>query len=320
VSGAATAETVIDAELTAVRPVARDINAYELRASDGRKLPPAAAGAHIDLHLANGLVRQYSLISPEPDPAAYVVAVKRDAQSRGGSRFIHENLRPGARLKISAPRNNFPLDERAPHTVLIAGGIGITPIWSMVQRLEALGRPWRLHYACRSRDDAAFRVELESRTSAGFHFDDEAGGKVLDVGAVVASAPSTAHLYCCGPAPMLAAFEAAAAGWPRAQVHVEYFTAKDAPATEGGFVIELRRSGRELVVPAGKTILETVRAAGIDAPSSCEAGICGTCETRVIAGIPDHRDQWLSEEERAANKTVMICCAGCTSERLVLDL
>jgi ferredoxin-NADP reductase len=313
-------DAAIDAEVTAVRPVARDIKAYELRASDGRKLPATTAGAHIDLHLANGLVRQYSLIRPDPDPVAYVVAVKRDPQSRGGSRFVHESLRPGARLKISAPRNNFPLDESAPQTVLMAGGIGITPIWSMVQRLEALARPWRLHYACRSREDAAFRVELESLASAGFHFDDQAGGKVLDVGAVVAAAPATAHLYCCGPAPMLGAFEAATAGWPRAQIHVEYFTAKDAPATEGGFVIELRRSGCELVVPAGKTILETVRAAGIDAPSSCEAGICGTCETRVIAGIPDHRDQWLNEQERAANKSVMICCAGCTSERLVLDL
>jgi len=320
VTDTTTVEALIEAELTAVRPVARDINAYEFRASEGGSLPPATAGAHIDIHLANGLVRQYSLIQPEPDPAAYVVAVKRDAQSRGGSRFIHEQLRPGVRLKISAPRNNFRLDEHAPHTVLIAGGIGITPIWSMVQRLEALGRHWRLHYACRSRDDAAFRTELESRASAEFHFDDEAGGKVLDIGAIVASAPAAAHLYCCGPAPMLAAFEEAAAAWPRPQVHVEYFTAKEAPATAGGFVVELRRSGRELAVPEGQTILETVRAAGIQAPSSCEAGICGTCETRVIAGIPDHRDQWLSEEERAANKTVMICCAGCKSERLVLDL
>lgn len=313
-------ETLIDAELTAVRPLARDINVYEFRASDGQHLPPATAGAHIDLHLANGLVRQYSLIRPEPDPAAYVVAIKRDAQSRGGSRFVHDQLRPGVRLKIGAPRNNFPLDEHAPHTVLVAGGIGITPIWSMVQHLNALGRAWRLHYACRSRGDAAFREELAAHSPTRFHFDDEAGGKVLDVGAIVASTPGTAHLYCCGPAPMLAAFEAATAGWPRPQIHVEYFTAKEAPATEGGFVVELRRSARELVVPAGKTILETVRAAGIQAASSCEAGICGTCETRVIAGIPDHRDQWLSEDERAANKTVMICCAGCKSERLVLDL
>ena len=319
-SEAATIEALIDAELAAVQPVARDVNLYEFRSSDGRGLPPAAAGSHIDLHLANGLVRQYSLIRPEPDPAVYVVAVKRDAQSRGGSRFVHETLRPGARLNISAPRNNFPLEERAPHTVLIAGGIGITPIWSMVQRLEALGRPWQLHYACRSRDDAAFRDELAARSPARFHFDDEAGGTLLDIGAIVAGAPAAAHLYCCGPAPMLAAFEAVTAAWPRPQVHVEYFTAREARATEGGFVIELRRSGRELVVPSGKTILETVRAAGIAAASSCEAGICGTCETRVISGIPDHRDQWLSEDERAANKTVMICCAGCKSGRLVLDL
>jgi ferredoxin-NADP reductase len=283
-------------------------------------LPAASAGAHIDLHLANGLVRQYSLITAEADPSAYVVAVKRDRQSRGGSHFVHDQLRPGASLKISAPRNNFPLAEGAPHTVLIAGGIGITPIWCMVQRLVALDRPWQLHYACRSRDEAAFHDALQALAPARLHIDDEAGGAILDVAALVAAAPAAAHLYCCGPAPMLVAFEAATAGWPRPQVHVEYFTAKEAPATDGGFIVECRRSGRELAVPVGKTILETVRAAGIQAPSSCEAGICGTCETRVIAGIPDHRDQWLSEAERAANQTVMICCAGSKSERLVLDL
>lgn len=313
------AEELIEAQVVAVRPAARDINIYEFAATDGRRLPAATAGAHIDLHLANGLVRQYSLTRVEPDPSRYAVAVKRDAQSRGGSRFVHDELRPGMRLTISAPRNNFPLHEQAAETILIAGGIGITPVWCMVQRLVALGRPWQLHYACRSRGDAAFHETLAALTPVRFHFDDEAGA-LLDVAAIVAAASNQAHLYCCGPAPMLAAFEAATAGWPREQVHVEYFTAKEAPATDGGFIVELRRSGREIVVAPGQTILEAVRAAGVPAASSCEAGICGTCETPVLGGIPDHRDQWLSEAERAANKSVMICCAGSKTDRLVLDL
>lgn len=319
-NGGEAVEALIDVELTEIRPAARYINLYEFRRTGRGLLPAARAGAHIDLHLADGLVRQYSLISVEPQPTAYMVAVKRHAQSRGGSRYIHDELRPGDRLRISLPRNNFPLDEQAERTILIAGGIGITPIWCMVQRLAALGRPWQLHYACRSRVEAAFRRELEAFAPVRFHFDDEAGGAVLDVAGIVAAAPAGAHVYCCGPLPMLTEFETATAAWPRPQVHVEYFTPKQAPALDGGFVVELRRSGREIFVRPGQTILEAVRAAGVQAPSSCEAGMCGTCETRVISGIPDHRDQWLSADEHAANKTVMICCAGCRSDRLVLDL
>jgi tetrachlorobenzoquinone reductase len=312
-------DQLIEVRVASITAAARDINVYELSRADGLLLPFASPGAHIDLHLAPGLVRQYSLTVPDPVPAMYAIAVKREAEGRGGSRFVHEQLRPGATVSISAPRNNFPLDENARRNVLIAGGIGITPIWCMVQRLAALGRAWELHYACRSRQDAAFGEALAALAPARLHFDDEAGG-VLDIAGIVAAAPADAHLYCCGPLPMLAAFEAATAQWPRGQVHVEYFTPREAPAVEGGFVVQLRRSGREVCVPPGATILETLRAAGLQPAASCEAGICGTCETRVIAGIPDHRDQWLSDSERASNTTVMICCAGCKSERLVLDL
>jgi tetrachlorobenzoquinone reductase len=151
------------------------------------------------------------------------------------------------------------------------------------------------------------------------NFDDESG-RVLDLGAVVAQAPRAAHLYCCGPAPMLAAFETATANWPAERKHVEYFTAKDAPALEGGFVVELKRSGKEFVIPAGKSILEVLRDAGMDVSYSCEQGICGACETRVLSGVPEHRDSVLTPAEQAANNTVMICCAGSKTERLVLDL
>ncbi len=315
-----TSEPLIDARLTDIRFAARDTNLYEFRHVDGKPLPAYEPGAHIDLHLPNGLVRQYSLIVPDEEPERYIVSVKRDPASRGGSRYVHDELHVGKALKISAPRNNFPLKEDAEHVVLIAGGIGITPIWCMVQRLEKLGRAWTLYYSCRSRADAAFLEPLQKMPSAHFHFDDENEGKFLDIANVVAQAPKEAHLYCCGPTPMLKAFEAATSDWPDEQTHVEYFTAKAEPAKKGGFTVELARSGEEHFIPEGKTILQVLLDAGIDVDYSCELGICGACETRVISGIPEHRDAILSEEEQAENKRVMICCAGCKSDRLVLDL
>jgi ferredoxin-NADP reductase len=313
-------EGLIDVRLTAIRYAARDTNLYEFTRLDGGALPTYQPGAHIDLHLPNGIVRQYSLTEAEPHAGRYTVGVKRDPASRGGSRYVHDELRVGKSLKISAPRNNFPLVETAPHVVLLAGGIGITPIWCMVQRLAKLSRSWSLYYACRSRADMAFLPALEDMGNAQFHFDDESAGKFLDVGAIIAGAPKDAHLYCCGPTPMLKAFETATASWPREQVHIEYFTPKQAAAKTGGFVVELARSGKEFVIPEGKSILSVLLDAGIDVDYSCELGICGACEQRVISGEPEHRDAILTEEEQASNTKVMICCAGCKSERLVLDL
>jgi ferredoxin-NADP reductase len=319
-TAAEAAKGLIEVRLQAIRYAARDTNMYELTRADGKALPPYEPGAHIDLHLPNGLVRQYSLLEAEPDPARYTIAVKRDPASRGGSRCVHDELRVGRTLTISAPRNNFPLAEDAKHVILFAGGIGITPIWCMVQRLAKLGRSWQLYYACRSRADMAFLQALEEMSSSQFHFDDESAGKFLDVAAIIADAPKDTHLYCCGPTPMLKAFEAATASWPRAQIHVEYFTPKQEAPKTGGFVVELARSGREFVIPEGKTILQVLLDAGVDVDYSCELGICGACEQRVISGEPEHRDAILTEEEQASNTKVMICCAGCKSERLVLDL
>jgi tetrachlorobenzoquinone reductase len=307
---AKTADGLIDVRVTAIRYAARDTHLYEFTRPDGQPLPAYAPGAHIDLHLPNGLVRQYSLIEAEPDPLHYAIGVKRDPASRGGSRYVHDELRVGRTLKISAPRNNFPLVEDAGHVLLLAGGIGITPIWCMVQRLEKLGRAWTLYYAARSRSDMAFLQALEAMAGAQFHFDDESAGKFLDVAAIVAQAPKDAHLYCCGPTPMLKAFE----------VHIEYFTPKQEADKKGGFVVELARSRQEFVIPEGKSILQVLLDAGVDVDYSCELGICGACEQRVISGIPEHRDAILTEEEQASNTKVMICCAGCKSERLVLDL
>jgi ferredoxin-NADP reductase len=311
---------LIEVRLTAINFAARDTNIYEFRRPDGTHLPPYGCGAHLDLHLPNGLVRQYSLLVPERAPDRYLIAVKRDAGSRGGSRCVHEDLHVGKMLKISSPRNNFPLIEDAEQIVFLAGGIGITPIWCMVQRLQALGRPWQLYYSCRSRSDMAFRNELDSCKQATLHFDDENDGNVLDVAKIVRDAPKAAHLYCCGPQPMMVAFEAATVDWPRAQIHVEHFTPRLEPAKTGGFIVELARSGQEFFIPPGQSILQVLYEAGIDVDYSCELGICGACETRVISGIPEHRDSVLSEEDHASNTKVMICCAGCMTDRLVLDL
>jgi len=315
---------LIDARLTKIEDVARDTKLYTFQRIDGAKLPAYKPGAHIDLHLPNGLLRQFSLVVPASDPDSYVVGVKRDVASRGGSRYIIDEMRVGDQIKISAPRNNFPLIENAEHVVLVAGGIGITPIWCMVQQLAALKRSWKLYYSCRSRDDMAFLETLKTLEpeSVHLHFDTEADGKFLDLAAAIAGAPENTHFYCCGPNPMLKAFEAAAASRRRSNVHVEYFTPKDdaAAAPTGGFWVELARSGEEYFIPEGKKVLEVLFDAGVDVDYSCELGICGACETRVISGIPEHHDSVLSEEEQATNEKVMICCCGSKTERLVLDM
>jgi ferredoxin-NADP reductase len=304
---------------------AESINSYELVAPGGGDLVPFTAGSHIDLHLPNGLIRSYSLVNDQSESGRYVVAVNNDPASRGGSRFVHETLRVGQIITISHPRNNFRLEEQAPHSVLIAGGIGITPLLSMIRRLEAVGRSWELFYAARTRLAAAFLDELDALRSgaqANLHlnFDDGAPGRMLDLFAIVKQAPSDAHFYCCGPVPMLEAFEAATRERPAERVHVEYFKAREKPAAEGGFEVRLARSNRIITVEAGKTILNALLDAGIAVNYACTEGVCGTCETRVIEGMPDHRDLFLGKEEQAANNTMMICCSGSKSPTLVLDL
>ncbi len=310
----------IEVLLTCVRMAARDTNLYTFQRPDKAPLPAAEPGAHIGVILPNGIERQYSLVSAGPQLKEYTVGVKRDLNSRGGSIFMHDQLRVGSRLPIVPPRNNFPLKEDAELVVLLAGGIGITPIYCMVNRLIERGRKWELFYSSRTRQDAAFLDELAQHSATHLHFDDEEGGRFLNVAGIIDSLPRDAHLYCCGPAPMLAAFEAATAHWPAEQIHVEYFTPKFAAAQEGGYIVELARSKRELVIPAGKSILQVVREAGIEVPHSCEEGVCGACETRVISGIPDHRDTILTESERKENATMMICCSGSKTPRLVLDI
>jgi ferredoxin-NADP reductase len=314
----------IDVRLTEITPAAKDINLYTFHRIGGGALPAYKPGAHIDLHLPNGMIRHFSLCVPNTDAESYTVGIKKDPASRGGTRYVFEEMRVGAEIKVSAPRNNFPLVDNASNIVLIAGGIGITPVWCMAQELAAQQRPWQLHYSCRSRDEMAFLDALQALAPGAvqFHFDDEAAGKFLDLAGIIAAAPADTHFYCCGPKPMLAAFEAATADRPRSQVHVEYFTAKEEAAADtlGGFWVELARSGEEYFIPEGQKVLEVLFQAGVDVDYSCELGICGACETKVISGTPIHHDSVLSEEEQATNEKVMICCCGCATERLVLDM
>jgi len=310
--------------LSAIRYEAEGIASFQFQHPDAAPLPAFAPGAHVDIHLPNGLVRSYSLSNDSSETHRYVVTVARDVNSRGGSACMHDTLRVGQMLKVGAPANHFPLDEGASDTVLIAGGVGVTPIWCMAQRLERLGRPVKVFYASRSRVNAAFAGEFEAlgkRHAGGvhLHFDDERG--LLDVRKLVnENVGADTHVYCCGPIPMLQAFEAACSHLPPERVHVEYFKAKDAPITADGLELVLAKSQKTLRVGPGKTVLDAVLEAGIDVPYSCMEGICGSCEVPVLDGIPDHHDSVLSAKQKASNSTMLICCSGAKSSRLVLDL
>ncbi|WP_020656212.1 PDR/VanB family oxidoreductase [Massilia niastensis] len=319
-TGAAARETLA-LRLQSISYATRDIQVFEFVRPEGGALPPVTAGAHVDVHLPNGITRSYSLLHAGESLERYLVGVKRDPNSRGGSRYMHEQLRVGMPITLSLPRNHFPLAEDSAHTVLIAGGIGITPIWCMAQRLERIGASWELWYACRSRADLAFLPELARfGDRVHVHLDEEANA-VLDMAGIVAAAPADAHFYCCGPAPMLAAYEAAAAGRAPDTVHLERFGATQPLVTGGdGFVVQLARAGIELVVPAESTLLEVLTNHGIVIDSSCQAGICGCCEITVLAGEVDHRDEVLTQAQRAGHKSMMACCSRAKSARLVLDL
>ena len=309
--------------VTEIRAEARDVLTVELRAADGGPLPPFTPGAHLEVTLPNGLIRHYSLANDSRERDRYVIGIGRAAESRGGSDWLHRELRRGMQLAIAGPINNFALDPQASAYRLIAGGIGITPIMSMARWCAAAARPWQLHYAARSRQRAAFSEELRDlgRANVRFHFDDEAG-HVLDCAAALSDVGDREQVYCCGPAPLMEAVRRATAHLPAGTVRFEYFTAPDAAeaAPAIGFQVELRRSGRRFDVPAGKSILEVLEANGIDHPFSCREGLCRTCETRVRAGEIDHRDFALSEEEQAAGDVMLICVSRAKSGRLVLDL
>lgn len=293
-------------------------------------LPAWEPGAHVDVRLPSGLIRQYSLCGDPADPA-YTIAVLREPDGRGGSAEIHDTALLGRTLEIRGPRNNFRF-EPAEHYVFIAGGIGVTPILSMARAAARGGTPWQLHYGGRRDDSMAFRDTLRELAGGNLvvRTDDREGP--LPLADIVRDAPEGSLVYACGPAGMLTALRSAATARPDLDLRVEQFTpgepvmtgdsggAGPAPAPGGGFEVELAQSGETVTVEPGTSILEAVREVRPDVLYSCEEGFCGSCETKVLEGEPIHRDTLLSEKERERSATMMICVGGCASKRLVLDL
>ena len=317
--------SLLKAWVHTLRHEAQDIISVALRPMPGENLPAFEAGAHIDLHLPGGLIRSYSLANDCKEKDRYLLGILKDKASRGGSRCVHEQLRVGMALTISAPRNNFPLHEEADHSVLIAGGIGITPILAMAQRLHALGRSFEVVYLARSQAAAAFCDALTALACpVHWHFDDQAGGppKLQDLLAQRAPKGNT-HYYACGPGMMLDVFEKICAELGYAHAHTERFTAATVKAADDArshYSVDLRKSGLTFEVNSGTTLHKQLIALKVNVPFSCEEGFCGACETRVLEGTPDHRDMVLSAAEQASNQVMMVCVSGCKSERLVLDL
>jgi ferredoxin-NADP reductase len=300
--------------------VADGVVALTLRSPTGDELPEWAPGAHIDLILPGGLTRQYSLCGDPADRSAWRVAVLRepDGRGRGGSRYVHDDLDGGVRIR--GPRNHFPLLP-AERYAFVAGGIGITPILPMVARAEAEGAPWRLLYGGRTRSSMAFLdVLAQYGDKVVVAPQDETG--LLDLAAWLPAPEAGTRVYCCGPEPLLAAVEDRCASWAAGALQTERFTRRAValPVLAEGFEVVLSASGHTLTVPPGRSILEVVEASGVPVLSSCQEGTCGTCETAVLEGVPDHRDSVLSGEERAAGDVMMICVSRSCTDRLVLDL
>jgi vanillate monooxygenase ferredoxin subunit len=314
------------ARVAETRDEAIDIRSFRLEPADGGAFPSFTPGSHIDVHLPNGLVRQYSLCTAPHDGSFYRIAVKREAQSRGGSHAMHGSVKVGDVLRISAPRNNFPLDEGAAHSVLLAGGIGITPLLSMALHLQQRGRSFELQYFSRSLAHTAFHDVLSAHALAdkvGFHYALEPDAVRGYLRKHLWHHRPGSHLYLCGPRPFMDLVEqTAAATWPPEAVHLEYFEAD--PAALAGprdtFVVRLARTGTECVVRADQSIVEALAASGVYVETSCEQGVCGTCLTGVLGGTPDHRDVFMTDDEHAANDKMTPCVSRSKSDVLELDL
>jgi vanillate O-demethylase ferredoxin subunit len=302
-----------------------DICSFDLVDPAGGELPPFTAGSHIDVYLPDGITRQYSLCNEPSERTRYRIAVLREPASRGGSRTMHDEVRENDLLQIGRPRNLFALAESAERHVLLAGGIGVTPLLCMAQHLAAIGADFELHYCTRSAERTAFRAQL-SQAAYGqrvhFHVDDGAPEQKLDLAAVCAPTAGT-HLYVCGPKGYMEAVLAAARGrgWPEERLHYEFFAAESVPAGgDTAFSVKLARSGQVVEVPADCSVAQALARTGVDVPVACEQGICGTCLTRVLEGQPDHRDLFLSPEEQARNDQFTPCCSRAKTPLLVLDL
>lgn len=303
------------------------IVSFELERQDGSALPPFSAGSHIDVHAPGGFVLQYSLCNPATQEHSYLIAVLRDPASRGGSIAMHELVHEGDLIAISEPRNLFPLAASASRSLLLAGGIGVTPLLCMAERLAHAGADFELHYCGRSRGRMAFIERLREAVFADrvtLHCDDGDAAQRFDAAELLADSDSATHLYVCGPTGFMDAVlaAAAAAGWPAERLHREYFAApvKDGALRDGAFSIKVASTGAVYQVPADQRISDVLKQNGIHIPIGCQEGLCGTCITRLLEGQADHRDVCLSDAERAANNQFTPCCSRAISPLLVLDI
>jgi vanillate O-demethylase ferredoxin subunit len=309
------------------RVEAEDIVSFELVHPSGGELLRFSAGSHIDVEPSPGLVRQYSLCNHPDDRNRYLIAVLREPVSRGGSVAMIDCVAEGDLIRISEPRNHFVLVPEAKRVLLFAGGIGVTPILCMAERLSQSDIPFTFHYANRSRARTAFLERIENSSFADklhFHFDDEAGGPMLDLPTVIGIPEDGTHLYVCGPAGFIKAVLGTAerAGWPAARLHREYFApVADTSAREGGlFAVRIASTGECFEIPAGRRVIDVLAERGFEIPVGCEQGICGTCVTRVLEGVPEHHDMFMTDEEHARNDQFTPCCSRAKSSLLVLDL
>ena len=312
--------TYLRVKVASIKSVALAVRTFELVAVEGDALPSFSPGAHITILLPGGLRRQYSLAGDIRDTSRYLIAVLRQGD---GSQHMHDRVAVGSVLEIAPPQNHFPLVEGPGPFVLMAGGIGITPIVSMAQALAHRGAEFTLHYCARSRDQAAFVEHLSSicsKSQLSLYFDGGDPTMGLQVDRLIGACVRGTHVYCCGPGNLMKAVRDATASWPSDTVHFEYFAPSSPmrPADGGGFEVTLRRRGMRLIIPTGKSIVEVLRAHGIDVETSCEVGTCGTCRTRYFSGEPIHNDFVLTEVEKA--QYVMICCAQNRGAPLELDL
>ncbi|MCA1941357.1 MAG: PDR/VanB family oxidoreductase, partial [Caenispirillum bisanense] len=312
---------VIEVRVAAVTPLAEGIVGLTLEDPRGRPLPRWSAGAHVDLLLGE-YVRMYSLCGDAEDCSRLQVAVLHERTGRGGSAYVHERLKPGDEIRMRGPKNHFLLREDAAHYTLVAGGIGITPVLAMADRLKRLGKPYVLHYAGRRRATMAFLDRLARDHGDALHVYPADEGRRLDLPAMIAAVPDGGQVYACGPERLLDALAGLTADRPDV-LHVEHFTATGTrldPSREIAFDVRLADSGLTVHVPADQTVLHALRAVGVDVPSDCEEGLCGSCEVAVIDGEVDHRDTVLTAAERAENRRMMTCCSRARAGGLTLAL
>ena len=318
--------TTLKVRVAHKRDEAQGICSLELLPVQGCVLPAFTAGAHIDVHLSNGLVRQYSLCNPPSDTQRYQIAVLRDPASRGGSEAVHAQLTEGQVLEISAPKNHFPLARDAKQHLLLAGGIGVTPLMAMAEQLCADGADFALHYFARSVGKAAFVDRFAASAFASrvhTHWDDAPQEPPVSLPALIGQPQEGQHLYVCGPKGFMDAVlaTARAQAWPEAQLHFEFFGGPVVPdASDAAFTVKIASSGQEIQVGADQTVIQALHKAGVDVPIACEQGVCGTCLVRVLSGTPDHKDMYLTPEEQEANDQFTPCCSRSKSPMLVLDL